>query len=762
MFKRSSIILLIFVLLLSSLLLLSCQKKDDDTDAYDPLATPEPTLSFTLLENGTWSVAVGGFNNKKEIVIPAEHEGRAVTEIAESGFAGALAEKITVPNSIVAIGADAFKGCIKLTALTLPDAVSEISSGAFADCIYLESFTFPSATTTIGAEAFKNCTALTAITVPEGILAIGDSAFYGCTQLTSITLPSTLQTVGANAFAVNGEQLLEEPYTLQYNILEDNLYLGNPQNPRLVLIKCNSTDSTFNLHADTHIIYDSAFAALPLTAITLHENVSDLGVYAFSQCENLTSIYIPAGVKTICTGTFYPCRALHTIEGMTGVESIEDNAFAYCRSLTGITLGNNVTAIGEGVFNGTSSLQATTYRNISYIGSAENPYLLLYRVTDKSESSYLLHADTKIIYPSAFSNCRVVENIELPLGLTCIGKSAFSGCSNLFSFTIPDTVTLIGERAFYKCTRFYTAIIPQSVTHIGSSAFEGCNNISSITIPFVGESADGTGRHIFGHIFGAKNTSDHLTKIPEKLKTVTITGGTSIGASAFSHCKNLETVKLPASLKVINAAAFFMDKNIKQVYISDLSAWCGVQVATADANPLTYGATLILKGKKITDLIIPDTVTEICPFTFNGCKSITSVSMGESVTKIGNGAFENCTSLKEATLGDGVTVLRPSAFQNCESLESITLSDSLSEIGSSAFRGCKTLERISLPASLTRIDDRAFKGCDNLTRVRFARKLGWFVSQKINKKGDFILPMRATRNATKLTEDYVDSYWVRG
>ena len=762
MLQKFLAFLLALLLLTTPLFLIGCEQGDDtEPEEKDLYATPDPSLSFTLLDNGTWSVSVGDFGYKSEIVIPAEHEGRAVTEIAASGFSGAHAEKITIPDTIVAIGAAAFQNCTNLTALTLPDAVSVIPRAAFSGCIYLSSFTIPSAVTSIDAEAFMECTALTAINIPEGVTAIGDRAFYKCKTLATITLPSTLQTVGEKAFAIIGDKTLEEPHVLQYNVFDGDLYLGNTANPRLVLIQCTSTNDTYTLHESTRIIYDSAFTELPLREISLHDNVTDIGTRAFASCASLTGIYVPPKVKTIGTAAFYYCRALKTISGLTGITTIGDNAFAGCNKLTAITLGNGVTTVGEGVFSGTSALQTTLYENIYYIGSANNPYLLLYRVSNKNATSYTLHPDTKIIYPSAFANCKNAQTVTLPQGLTHIGRSAFSGCTSLLAPTIPDSVTHIADRAFYRCTSFYTVILPLSVTHIGLNAFGGCNGLTAITIPFVGENANGTGNRFFGHLFGASSGGDHLTKIPQKLRTLTVSGGTVIGGAAFTHCKDLEIIKLPASLKVVEASAFFLDKNIKQVHVTDLAAWCGVQFATADANPLTNGASLFLNGKKVTDLVIPEGVTEIAPFAFNGCKSITTLSMNDDPTKIGENAFENCTALTSATLSNSVTVLRPFAFYGCEALESITLPDELEEIGNSAFRGCKALKKITLPASLTRISDRAFKGCDSLTRVRFKAKLGWSVSQKIDEKGEGILPLLPARNKNLLTEKYVNFYWVR-
>ena len=92
--------------------------------------------------------------------------------------------------------------------------------------------------------------------------------------------------------------------------------------------------------------------------------------------------------------------------------------------------------------------------------------------------------------------------------------------------TIPAEVTSIGNRAFYGCSGLTSITIPDSVTSISDRAFYGCSGLTSITIPFVGEKADGTGSTGFRYIFGYD--------VPESLKEVIITGGTSIGEYAFA------------------------------------------------------------------------------------------------------------------------------------------------------------------------------------------------------------------------------------
>ena len=89
---------------------------------------------------------------------------------------------------------------------------------------------------------------------------------------------------------------------------------------------------------------------------------------------------------------------------------------------------------------------------------------------------------------------------------------------------------------------------------------------------------------------------------------------------------------------------------------------------------------------------------------------------GKSVTRIGNDAFEKSRA-KEIVIPDSVTDIEQYAFEGCTSLSDITLPDSLTSIGLSAFESCTALTDIALPDSLTYIGGFAFANCTSLKTV---------------------------------------------
>ena len=172
---------------------------------------------------------------------------------------------------------------------------------------------------------------------------------------------------------------------------------------------------------------------------------------------------------------------------------------------------------------------------------------------------------------------------------------------------------------------------------------------------------------------------------------------TSIGSNAFYGCTGLTSITIPNSVTSIGNEAFRDCRELKEVHISDLTAWCGIDFASANANPLYYASNLYLNGDLLTEIVIPEGVAEIKHFAFYRCTGLTSITIPYSVTSIGNYAFYGCTGLT-----------------------SITIPNSVTSIGASAFEGCNNIEKLYIGSSVESIGDKAFTGCEKITEIKVA------------------------------------------
>ena len=96
----------------------------------------------------------------------------------------------------------------------------------------------------------------------------------------------------------------------------------------------------------------------------------------------------------------------------------------------------------------------------------------------------------------------------------------------------------------------------------------------------------------------------------------------------------------------------------------------------------------------MTSITIPNSVTSIKGWTFEGCSGLTSVTIPNSVTSIGYGAFAGCSGLTSVTIPNSVTSIGDWAFRNCSSLTSVTIPNSVTSIGDYALKRCPNLENV--------------------------------------------------------------------
>lgn len=165
-------------------------------------------------------------------------------------------------------------------------------------------------------------------------------------------------------------------------------------------------------------------------------------------------------------------------------------------------------------------------------------------------------------------------------------------------------------------------------------------------------------------------------------------------------------VSIPASVSSI-IDAFEGCSSLEDVYITDIAAWCDIDFGNMDSYTPHYGAKMYLNNKLVTELIIPEGVTEIKNFAFCGLESITKVIIPNSVISIGESAFEECENLVSIEIPNSVTSMGESAFRECENLTSVIIGDGLSLIPEDAFYGC-ILNKVILGKGIKEIEDFAF------------------------------------------------------
>ena len=147
-----------------------------------------PPTSGTCGENVTWNLengtlTISGTGDMKDyfaaVVNPPYIALTFDTVVIEDGVTsiGNAAfisydhqlQNVTIPDSVTRIGANAFAGCDKLTAIDIPNSVTCIDTGAFEGCGGLTEVTIPDSVTEISSGAFDDCKNLETIIIPESV-----------------------------------------------------------------------------------------------------------------------------------------------------------------------------------------------------------------------------------------------------------------------------------------------------------------------------------------------------------------------------------------------------------------------------------------------------------------------------------------------------------------------------------------------------------------------------------------------------------------
>lgn len=273
---------------------------------------------------------------------------------------------------------------------------------------------------------------------------------------------------------------------------------------------------------------------------------------------------------------------------------------------------------------------------------------------------------------------------------------------------LPDAASAIGS-ALKSAGATISRFLQDSVTQLGQQNLQQVSVLSqtgkSLIPPLASATTDGVdGDFKYNNLFnGTAEITDYTGSatnltIPSEVDGLKVV---KFGDRAFSGCTSLTEVTIPDSVTNIGASTFSDCTSLKKVTIPD---------SVTDLHATFVDCT------SLEEVTIPHSVISLWS-TFEGCTSLTEVTIPNSVMDIGDWAFLGCTSLAKVTIPDSVTSIGYKAFEDCTSLIEVTIPKGVTEIGSEAFKGCTSLAEVEIPNSVTSIGGYTFSSCTSLTEV---------------------------------------------
>ena len=330
-----------------------------------------------------------------------------------------------------------------------------------------------------------------------------------------------------------------------------------------------------------------------------------------------------------------------------------------------------------------------------------------YQAFSKSDVESVKLPSTLTSLGNAFSYCYMLKSVDMQEGLTELG-SAFTNCRLLETVSLPSTITSI-YGAFTGCEQLRYIYIPENVREIGwTNAFSGSN------LQFIDISPENPYFKVVDNLVLSKDGTT-LLFCPTASKTATVPDGVeTLGLSegetwAFSKCRNLTSVTLPDSLKIINESAFEDCRKLSEIVFPDSVTFIGCN-AFRNCESMTFEK-------------LPSELKTIDAGAFECCFSIDRFHLPIGLESIGGGAFTGCTGLTNLEIPDTVTEVGATAFSNCSNLRGIRLPDGLSVINERTFSGCNSLRSIVIPDGVITVEREVFNGCKALTSIEFPTTL---------------------------------------
>ena len=447
--------------------------------------------------------------------IPSEIEGKPVVAVESLGESAQFIKNLVIPDSVKVIEEDALH-------YYWDSALQTICIGSGVKYLH--------------ANMFRSCSQLETINVSENneAYATVDGVLYDKTKKTLVAYP-----------VAKGEEFVIPSF------VDDIGIMFSVQYGHINLVYDNTSfveeDGVIYNEDKTKVITCDKEKA---GEYIMPDTVTEIGAFAFSGCENLTSVDISNGVTNIAYAAFSNCTALTSVDLPDSLVSIEKCGFSNAMSLEKIILPNTLKTIGAYCFDNAGIKTLTIPDSVEKISKYAFSLSSLESVTI---GKGLTSIENGVFYGTA------LRELVIPNNIATIKRYAFSN-TLLQTLTIPDGVINLEEYAFSSCEQLASVIIGQGVSSVPTGTFSGCEQLKKVVFknkqvvvkewafsncPIEEVNMENVAE------FGAYSFTE------SKLKSLSVPEGvTNIAYAAFMNSSNLAEIDVPETLISLGGHSF--------------------------------------------------------------------------------------------------------------------------------------------------------------------------------------------------------------
>ena len=238
---------------------------------------------------------------------------------------------------------------------------------------------------------------------------------------------------------------------------------------------------------DTQIneVFSCADGRTYATEVTIPDTVTTLGGIMYKDAVNMRKVNLPSTLLTI-TDNVFQGSGLESVTIPSSVLTLTQSCFKGCKSLTTVEFEerdvelylDSAAFVGNGVFVGCTNLREL---HLPSLTPDSNIREICHDCSNLTSVTFP-QTFTGTIGTSAFDGCNF-STIDLPNGITSIGRCAFQNNKSLSNITIPSNVVTIGNNAFTGCTNLEIVTIQHGTQTLGDGCFYNCFLLETIYLP---------------------------------------------------------------------------------------------------------------------------------------------------------------------------------------------------------------------------------------------------------------------------------------